>query len=62
LPELHIHLAAAVPNCPYVEHFPLIDDVLRETLRVKDGRAAPPERPGHGMLWNLDELENLRVR
>jgi L-alanine-DL-glutamate epimerase-like enolase superfamily enzyme len=45
-----------------VEHFPLIDDVLRETLRVKDGRAAPPERPGHGMLWNLDELENLRVR
>jgi L-alanine-DL-glutamate epimerase-like enolase superfamily enzyme len=62
LPELHIHLAAAVPNCPYVEHFPLIDDVLRETLRVKDGRAAPPERPGHGMLWNLDELGNLRVR
>ncbi|MDT7606511.1 MAG: hypothetical protein QOG96_1014, partial [Pseudonocardiales bacterium] len=56
------HLAAAVPNCPYVEHFPLIDDVLGETLRVKDGRAAPPERPGHGMLWKLDELENLRVR
>lgn len=62
LPELHIHLAAAVPNCPYVEHFPLIDDVLHETLAVRDGRAAPPDRPGHGLLWNVDTLDDLRIR
>ncbi|MFC4943529.1 mandelate racemase/muconate lactonizing enzyme family protein [Pseudonocardia sp. GCM10023141] len=62
LPELHVHLAAAVPNCPYIEHFPLIDDVLHETLPIVDGRAAPPDRPGHGMAWNLDVLDDLRIR
>jgi L-alanine-DL-glutamate epimerase-like enolase superfamily enzyme len=62
LPELHIHLAAAVPNCPYVEHFPLIDDVLLETLDIRDGHAAPPDRPGHGMLWDTDALARLRLR
>jgi L-alanine-DL-glutamate epimerase-like enolase superfamily enzyme len=61
LPELHVHLAAAVPNCPYIEHFPLIDDVLCETLQITGGRAAPPERPGHGMLWNDELLADLKV-
>lgn len=62
LPELHVHLAAAVPNCPYIEHFPLIDDVLEETLTIRDGQAAPPDRPGHGLLWRHDVLEKLAVR
>ncbi|MGH3389825.1 MAG: mandelate racemase/muconate lactonizing enzyme family protein [Actinomadura sp.] len=62
LPELHVHLAAAVPNCPYIEHFPLIDDVLRETLQIEDGHTAPPGRPGHGILWNHDVLDDLRIR
>ncbi len=62
LPELHVHLAAAVPNCPYIEHFPLIDDVLLETLTISHGTAAPPQRPGHGMRWNDDALDRLRIR
>ncbi|MER7209007.1 mandelate racemase/muconate lactonizing enzyme family protein [Streptosporangium sp. NPDC000239] len=60
LPELHINLAAAVPNCAYVEHFPLIDEVLAETLPVSGGVAAPPDRPGHGMLWDGAALDRLR--
>lgn len=62
LPELHVHLAAAVPNCPYVEHFPLIEDVLQEALTVHNGLVSPPDRPGHGMLWDLSALDDLRVR
>lgn len=61
LPELHIHLAAAVSNCPYIEHFPLIDDMLLETLDICDGVAQVPLRPGHGMLWNHDALDRCRV-
>ncbi|MGH3243720.1 MAG: mandelate racemase/muconate lactonizing enzyme family protein [Spirillospora sp.] len=57
LPELHTHLALAVPNCPIVEHFPLIDDVLTETITVDDGHAVPPERPGHGIRWDPDALD-----
>ncbi|HET6500828.1 MAG TPA: mandelate racemase/muconate lactonizing enzyme family protein [Amycolatopsis sp.] len=61
LPELHVHLAAAVPHCPYIEHFPLLDDVLVETLHIKDGRATPPDRPGHGILWNTEVLDRLAL-
>ncbi|MEV8630338.1 mandelate racemase/muconate lactonizing enzyme family protein [Streptosporangium sp. NPDC051023] len=60
LPELHVHLAAAVPNCAYIEHFPLIDDVLTETLTVDGGVATPPDRPGHGMAWDADALDGFR--
>ncbi|WP_051792780.1 mandelate racemase/muconate lactonizing enzyme family protein [Amycolatopsis jejuensis] len=60
LPELNIHLAAAVPNCPYVEHFPLIDEVLLETIEIRDGRAVPPDRPGHGLRFDPDGLDKYR--
>jgi L-alanine-DL-glutamate epimerase-like enolase superfamily enzyme len=59
LPELNIHLAASVPNCPYVEHFPTIDDVLLETIEIRDGRAIPSERPGHGLLFDPDALKRF---
>lgn len=62
LPELHVHLAAAVPNCAYIEHFPLIDDVLEESLAIGNGTATPPDRPGHGMRWDEAALDRLRVR
>ncbi|GLZ38402.1 mandelate racemase/muconate lactonizing enzyme family protein [Actinokineospora sp. NBRC 105648] len=61
LPELHVHLAAAVPNCPTVEHFPLIDDVLSETVEIAGGFATPPERPGHGIRWDRDALDRFRT-
>lgn len=61
LPELHVHLAAATPNCHYIEHFPLLDDALLETLSISNGRTAPPERPGHGLRWNYDALERYNV-
>lgn len=61
LPELNIHLALAVPNCPMVEHFPLIDDVLANTITVVDGRAHPSERPGHGVVFDDDALRRFRV-
>ena len=62
LPELHVHLASAVPNCSYIEHFPLIDDVLLETVLVENGVATPPDRPGHGISWDDAALDRLRRR
>jgi L-alanine-DL-glutamate epimerase-like enolase superfamily enzyme len=61
LPELHIHLCLATPACTYVEHFPLIDGVLRETLQAEDGRMRAPDRPGHGMLWDPEALDRHEV-
>ncbi|MEV6121601.1 mandelate racemase/muconate lactonizing enzyme family protein [Streptomyces sp. NPDC052077] len=61
LPELNVHLALAVPNCPYVEHFPLIDGVLTETIEIRDGHALPPDRPGHGLCFDEGLLEKYRI-
>lgn len=61
LPELHVHLTAAAPTGIFVEHFPLIDDLLAETLSAVDGVMTPPDRPGHGILWDLDALTRFAV-
>ena len=61
LPELHVHLAVAAPTCLYVEHFPLIDDLLEETLQSHGGVVFPPDRPGHGILWDDRALEKYTV-
>jgi hypothetical protein len=37
LPELHVHLVAAARAGGYVEHFPLLDPLLEETLPVAGG-------------------------
>ncbi len=62
LPDLHVHLAAAAKNCIYIEDFPLIDDLLAETVRAEKGFITPAERPGHGILWDPAKLERYRVR
>jgi L-alanine-DL-glutamate epimerase-like enolase superfamily enzyme len=62
LPELHIHLVAAARAGGYVEHFPLLDPLLEETLQVSGGVMRPPDRPGHGLLWSSAALERYRVR
>jgi L-alanine-DL-glutamate epimerase-like enolase superfamily enzyme len=56
LPELHIHIGASMKSCVSVEHFPLIDGLLVETLAAKDGFMIPPDRPGHGMKWNYEAI------
>jgi L-alanine-DL-glutamate epimerase-like enolase superfamily enzyme len=62
LPELHVHVVAAVRAGGYVEHFPLLDPLLEETLQVAGGVVRPPDRPGHGLLWSRPALERFRVR
>lgn len=62
LPELHVHLVAAGRSTTWLEHFPLLDDVLAETLVIKDGVGAPPDRPGHGLVWDNERLAARTVR
>ncbi|WP_028933620.1 mandelate racemase/muconate lactonizing enzyme family protein [Pseudonocardia spinosispora] len=62
LPELHVHLVAAGTVTTWLEHFPLLDDLLVETLTITDGVAAPPDRPGHGLLWDEDRVAAHTVR
>lgn len=61
LPELHVHAAAAARAGSYVEHFPLIDDLLAETLVPAEGTVAPPDRPGHGIVWDPEALRHFEA-
>jgi len=46
--EIHVHLAAAYPIEPWVEHFDWLDPLFNERLEIKDGRMHVSDRPGLG--------------
>ncbi|MGQ1798664.1 L-talarate/galactarate dehydratase [Kocuria oceani] len=47
--EIHLHLAAAYPREPWVEHFDWLDPLFEERLETRDGRMLVPARPGLGI-------------
>ena len=47
--EIHLHLAAAYPHGPWVEHFDWLDPLFNERLEIRDGRMLVPDRPGFGV-------------
>lgn len=61
LPDLHVHLALASRGADWVEHYPLIDELLVDPLRPRDGMFVPHERPGHGMQWREDVFSRFQL-
>jgi L-alanine-DL-glutamate epimerase-like enolase superfamily enzyme len=47
--EIHIHLAAAYPREPWVEHFDWLEPLFNERLEIADGRMQLSARPGLGV-------------
>ncbi|TDP95223.1 L-talarate/galactarate dehydratase [Labedaea rhizosphaerae] len=47
--EIHVHLAAAYPLEPWVEHFEWFDPLFNEHLEIADGRMHLSARPGLGV-------------
>jgi L-alanine-DL-glutamate epimerase-like enolase superfamily enzyme len=46
--EIHLHLSAAYPHEPWVEHFEWLEPMFNERLEIRDGRMWVPDRPGLG--------------
>ena len=61
LMELHISLAAAVPNALYVEYIPQLRMVTQSEIEIIDGNAVAPSTPGIGIEWDRRAMESLRV-
>ncbi|MBM7781649.1 L-talarate/galactarate dehydratase [Arthrobacter tumbae] len=62
--EIHLHLAAAYPREPWVEHFDWLDPLFNERLETSEGRMIVPDRPGLGVTlsdqaraWTTDSVE-----
>ena len=61
LMDLHVHLSAAVPHSLFVEYIPSLDPVLSDTLTLNDGHFSPPDRPGHGILFDKQKLAKYQI-
>ncbi len=60
--DLTVHLLAAAPNRSYLEaHGFGVDRFIAEPLRIEDGVAVAPERPGHGITFDWDGLQKVRA-
>ncbi len=52
-----VHLAAALPGTPYLEHWKRPwDRITERSIPVEDGRLVAPDRPGHGVTVSEDAL------
>ena len=51
--EVHLHLAAAYPLEPWLEHFEWLNPLFNEQLELRDGRMWVSER--HGLGFTLSE-------
>lgn len=60
-PELSLTVAAAVPNSMFIEYIPQMEPVLTEKIRIINGRAVPPDIPGHGIPFNQQALQRYEV-
>jgi mandelate racemase len=60
-PEISAHLLAATPTGHYLEYVDWADKILEEPLRIDDGFAVIPDRPGNGITWNMKAVERFRV-
>jgi L-talarate/galactarate dehydratase len=61
--EIHLHLAAAYPHEPWVEHFDWLYPLFDERLEIRDGRMHLSDRPGLGITlseqaraWTVDRV------
>lgn len=61
LMELHVSLAAAIPNSLYVEHIPQLTSLLNRTMTIENGHAVASNEPGLGIDWNRDAIAELTV-
>lgn len=59
--DVTVHLLAACPNRSYLEaHGFGLDRYIARPLRIEDGVAVAPDRPGHGIEFDWDRLEGIK--
>jgi L-alanine-DL-glutamate epimerase-like enolase superfamily enzyme len=60
LMELHVSLVCAVPNAPWLEYIPQLEEIAAPMARI-GGMAQAPTAAGLGIAWDMDALAALTV-
>jgi L-alanine-DL-glutamate epimerase-like enolase superfamily enzyme len=61
VPELHVHLVAAVPNGLTVEYMPWTLRLYEETPALDQGQLVVPDRPGLGLAFDQAALKRYQI-
>jgi mandelate racemase len=61
MPEISGHLLAATPTCHWLEYVDWADVLMQEPLRINDGHAVVPDRPGSGIVWDEAAVSRYRL-
>ncbi len=60
--DIHVHTLAAVPNASYLEgHGFGLEHYITHPLRIENGEAIAPDRPGHGVELDWEKLKPHRA-
>jgi L-alanine-DL-glutamate epimerase-like enolase superfamily enzyme len=62
VPEIHVHLIAAVPNGLTVEYMPWSLRLFEQTPALENGMLVVPPRPGLGLSFDKKAIERYEVR
>jgi mandelate racemase len=60
-PEVSAHLLAATPTCHFLEYVDWANVLVEQPLKIADGHAIIPPRPGNGMVWDKSAVERFRM-
>jgi L-talarate/galactarate dehydratase len=61
VPEIHVHLIAAIPNGLTVEYMPWTLRLFEETPAIEHGSLVVPSKPGLGLAFDQDALKRYQV-
>src|SRR5512132_2735255 len=61
VPEIHVHLIAAIPNGLTVEYMPWSLCLFEETPKIEQGQIVVPSKPGLGLAFDQAAIKKYQV-
>ena len=61
IPEIHVHLIAAIPNGLTVEYMPWTGRLFEETPPIENGQLVVPKKPGLGLAFDQAAIKKYEV-
>jgi len=61
IPEIHVHLIAAIPNGLTVEYMPWTLRLFEETPAIENGQLVVPKKPGLGLSFDQAAIKKYAV-
>jgi L-alanine-DL-glutamate epimerase-like enolase superfamily enzyme len=61
IPEIHVHLMAAIPNGLTVEYMPWSHRLWSEFPSPQDGQLVVPKKPGLGLEFDRAAIEHYAI-